>query len=185
MKIKDPKAMRALAHPLRIQLLELLAIEGTATATRLGELVDENPSNCSFHLRVLAKFGYIERVPGQTGRDRPWRLVDIEQTWDSEQPDEDSRSAASALSQVFLDWEYSRMKAAASAVAPEEWKGKLSNGGATLWLTPEEAEHLGQAIAQLISPYTERWQEPDTRPADGRPVRLFHNTYLLPNPEQR
>ncbi|MEO3876660.1 winged helix-turn-helix domain-containing protein [Nonomuraea sp. B12E4] len=185
MKIKDPKAMRALAHPLRIQLLELLAVEGTATATRLAELLDENPSNCSFHLRVLAKFGYIERAPGQTGRDRPWRLIDIEQTWDSEQPDEDSRSAASALDQAFLDWEHSRMKAAATAPVPQAWKGRLASGGATLWLTPEEAERLGQAIAQLISPYVERRRQPDSRPASGRPVRLFHNTYLLPNTDPR
>ncbi|GAA3649484.1 helix-turn-helix domain-containing protein [Nonomuraea antimicrobica] len=185
MKIKDPKAMRALAHPLRIQFLELLAIEGTATATRLAELVDENPSNCSFHLRVLAKFGYIERAPGQTGRDRPWRLVDLDQSWDSEQPDEDGQSAASALDQAFLDWEHSRMKAAATATVPEAWKGRLSRSGATLWLTPEEAERLGAEIAQLIAPYTERWREPDARPADGRPVRLFHNTYLLPDPDRR
>lgn len=177
--------MRALAHPLRLQLLELLAIEGTATATRLGELMDENPSNCSFHLRVLAKFGYIERVPGRTGRDRPWRLVDVEQRWDSEQPDEAGRSAASQLSRVYLEWETARMKAAAAAEVPQAWKGKLANGGATLWLTPEEAERLGQAIAELISPYAERQQNPDERPAEGRPVRLFHNTYLLPNPDEQ
>ncbi|MEV4799268.1 winged helix-turn-helix domain-containing protein [Nonomuraea sp. NPDC049421] len=185
MEIKDPKAMRALAHPLRIRLLELLAIEGPATAARLAELVAESPSNCSFHLRVLAKFGYIERAPGRSRRDRPWRLVDIEQTWDAEQPDEDGRSAASELSQAFLEWETARMKAAVTAKVPEEWKGRLPGWGATLWLTPQEAEQLGQAFAQLIKPYVGRWQEPDARPAEGRPVRIFHNAYLLPEQEEQ
>ncbi|MFC4014314.1 winged helix-turn-helix domain-containing protein [Nonomuraea purpurea] len=180
MKIKDPKAMRALAHPLRIQLLELLAVHGAATATRLGELAGESPSNCSFHLRVLATHGYIERVPAGNARDRPWQLADIEQTWDSAQPDEDGRSAATALSQAFLDWEHARMKAAAAAGVPEPWQGRLHNGGATLWLTPEEAEQLGQAITALITPYVQRWQQPGTRPPGGRPVRLFHHAYLPP-----
>ncbi|WP_165959405.1 hypothetical protein [Nonomuraea longispora] len=134
---------------------------------------------------MLAKYGYIERVPGQTGRDRPWQLVDIEQSWNSEQPDEESRSAASTLSHAFLDREHSRMKAATLAEVPEAWRGKLPNVGATLWLTPEEAEHLGQAITQLISPYVDRWREPDARPVEGRPVRLFHNTYLLPYADRR
>ncbi|WP_143044067.1 hypothetical protein [Nonomuraea jiangxiensis] len=76
------------------------------------------------------------------------------------------------------------MSARSISFRAEAWKGKLSSTGATLWLTPEEAEHLGQTIAQLISPYAERWQKPDARPTEARPVRLFHNTYLLPNPDR-
>ncbi|MEV4181866.1 helix-turn-helix domain-containing protein [Streptosporangium canum] len=184
MEIKDPKAMRALAHPLRMQLLELLAVEGAATATRLGELLDESPSNCSFHLRVLAKHGYIEPAPGRTGRNRPWRLIDIHQSWTAEQHDEAGRTAASALSAALLEWECSRMKAAVSTPAPEAWKGKPSSGGATLWLTPEETEQIGREIDALLTPYTDRWRDQESRPAEGRPVRVFHNIFLLPNQDQ-
>src|SRR5690625_7303326 len=82
MKLTDARAMRALAHPLRIELFERLAIEGSATASDLAPLVGSTPSNCSFHLRTLAEAGFIERVPGHTGRQRPWRAVDIRQRWD-------------------------------------------------------------------------------------------------------
>jgi hypothetical protein len=164
-----------------MHLLELLAIEGTATATRLGELLDESPSNCSFHLRVLAKHGYIEPAPGRTGRNRPWRLTDIHQSWAAEQPDEAGRSAASALSAAWLEWQCSRMKAAASTPVPEAWKGKPSSGGTTLWLTPEEAEQIGRDIDALLTPYTDRWRDPQSRPADGRAVSVFHNIFLPPD----
>ncbi|PZG17303.1 hypothetical protein [Nonomuraea aridisoli] len=76
------------------------------------------------------------------------------------------------------------MKAAGAAAVPQEWKGKLSTGGSTLWLTPDEAQQLQQAISRLVDPYVERWHKPETRPADGRPVRLFHTTYLTPYTEQ-
>ena len=74
-KLTDPRAMRAVAHPVRIALLEVLGTEGPLTATQAGELIGESPTTCSFHLRQLAKYGFIEEVAGVAGRKRPWRLV--------------------------------------------------------------------------------------------------------------
>lgn len=39
----------------------------TATATELADDVGESPSGCSFHLRKLAEFGYIDHVDHATG----------------------------------------------------------------------------------------------------------------------
>ena len=66
--------MRALAHPVRLALLEVLADEGRLTATEAGEKVGESPANASFHLRQLAKYGFVEEAEGGTGRRRPWKL---------------------------------------------------------------------------------------------------------------
>ena len=74
-KLTDPRAMRAVAHPIRIALLEVLGTEGPLTATEAGERIGESPTTCSFHLRQLAKYGFIEEVAGVAGRKRPWRLV--------------------------------------------------------------------------------------------------------------
>ena len=52
--LTDPKAMRALAHPLRWALLEALAHAGTLTATQASEMLGESPANGAFHLRTLA-----------------------------------------------------------------------------------------------------------------------------------
>ena len=72
-RLTDPRAMRAVAHPVRIALLEVLGTEGPLTATQAGELIGESPTTCSFHLRQLAKYGFIEEVAGVAGRKRPWR----------------------------------------------------------------------------------------------------------------
>ena len=74
-RLTDAKEMRALAHPTRVAAIELLSREGTMTATQLGELLDESPANMSFHLRTLAKYGFVEEAPGGTGRERPWSRV--------------------------------------------------------------------------------------------------------------
>src|ERR1700750_2527894 len=72
-EVTDPRAMRALAHPVRLALIEALA-ERPLTATEAGERVGESPANASFHLRQLAKYGFVEEAEGGTGRPRPRKL---------------------------------------------------------------------------------------------------------------
>ena len=70
-QLTDPKAMRAMAHPVRLALMEEINDAGTLTATEAAERVGESPSNCSFHLRQLAKYGFVEEAraaPGASGR---------------------------------------------------------------------------------------------------------------------
>ena len=180
MKLTDARAMRALAHPLRIELFERLAIEGSATASDLAPLVGSTPSNCSFHLRTLAEAGFIERVPGHTGRQRPWRVVDIRQRWDEpDGDDEELAGAATALDSSFREWEFERIRQAAARKNPPEWRGKLGTTGATLYLTPEEAREVNDRISDLVNEYVQRWDHPEQRPASGRPVRLYTTSYLV------
>jgi DNA-binding transcriptional ArsR family regulator len=75
LKITDPRAMRALAHPARIAILQHLAIEGPATATECAEVAGLSPSACSYHLRALAGHGFVEEdhASATDGRHRPWR----------------------------------------------------------------------------------------------------------------
>jgi DNA-binding transcriptional ArsR family regulator len=75
MQISDPKAITALAHPLRLDLLELLTAIGPATAARCGRILGVPQANCSFHLRQLARYGFVEDAgPGRDRRERQWRL---------------------------------------------------------------------------------------------------------------
>lgn len=79
-EIRDPRALRALAHPSRLRLLEHLAYAGSATATELAEQVGESPANCSWHLRQLARYGFVEETEAAGGgvghgRERWWRAV--------------------------------------------------------------------------------------------------------------
>ena len=79
----DAAAVRALAHPLRLQLLDLLRFEGPSTATLLGRQVGESSGSTSYHLRQLARYGFIEEAPGRGGRERWWRFRNRRVTLDS------------------------------------------------------------------------------------------------------
>src|SRR6201986_2432886 len=75
MEISDPKAIRALAHPLRLDLLQVLGSGGPATAAHCGRILGTSQANCSFHLRQLAKYGFVEDAgPGTDQRERQWRV---------------------------------------------------------------------------------------------------------------
>src|SRR6202046_3398328 len=73
MSITDPTVMRALAHPVRMALIELFGVHPTLTATQASEALGESPANCAFHLRTLAKYGFLEEAGGGRGRERPWK----------------------------------------------------------------------------------------------------------------
>src|SRR5580704_15082466 len=59
-RLTDPKMMRALAHPARIAIWTHIALRGSVTATECAEVAGLSPSACSYHLRTLAKYGFIE-----------------------------------------------------------------------------------------------------------------------------
>lgn len=180
MRLTDSRSMRALAHPLRIELFERLAIEGRATASELAPLVGSTPSNCSFHLRTLAAAGFIERVPGETGRNRPWRVIDVNQNWDSpEQDGSELAQATTALESSLREWEFERIRQAAARQNPPRWRGAMTGVSSTLYLTPEEAREMGDRIAEIVDAYTPRLQDPSLRPQGARPVRLYSTTYLV------
>ena len=63
-EITDPKAMRALAHPVRLAILDAMRNEGELTATRAADLLNQSPGNMSWHLQTLAKYGFIVEAEG-------------------------------------------------------------------------------------------------------------------------
>src|SRR4051794_27883368 len=66
-EVRDPRALRALAHPVRLELLERLT-DGPLTATQAASIVGESQASCSFHLRQLAKYGFVELAGDGAGR---------------------------------------------------------------------------------------------------------------------
>src|ERR1700742_4577524 len=104
-RITDPKALRAMAHPLRWQLLEIVSRDGSATATQCAQETGESVANCSYHLNLLAKYDYVEKAEGGKGREKPWRMVSQSQEFSSEDAtDDDIRLAAQAATTAFLDY---------------------------------------------------------------------------------
>lgn len=179
-KISDPKAMRALAHPLRIQLLEMVIARGQATATELAEALGESPSNCSFHLRKLAEFGYLQRADDAAGREKPWCAPDPEQDITPDPGDSDAISAGIAVGAAMREWDMARMQAADGRKNPEPWRGATFQRGATLIVTPDEARAISQSLGDILEPYFARLTDSSIRPARAGVIRLFAATTYLP-----
>src|SRR5207237_5468648 len=78
LQLTDPGALRAIANPTRLRILSWLRLRGPATATECSEAVGESPSSCSYHLRQLARFGFVEAEgEGPAGRERRWRAAGL------------------------------------------------------------------------------------------------------------
>jgi predicted ArsR family transcriptional regulator len=171
MRITDPRAIRALAHPLRLDLIELLSVEGPATAAACARALDSSQASCSFHLRQLAKYGVVEPAPG--GRDRrarPWQLTDVEQSWSAD----DADAAGGGLKRVLVRREADRILrwAASRAGEPGAWRSAGFFGGATVRLTADEVHRLREGLRSLLDPYVERLADRSAEPSGARDVRI-------------
>lgn len=181
-RITDPKALRALSHPTRWKLIELLGLERTATATRCAEFTGESVASCSYHLSMLAKYGFVAQAEGGTGREKPWKLVKYDQSWETEGLEPEGVLAAEALTEVFLDYEFGRMKEFTRRRdrEPEEWR-RLSRSTASLtYLTVEELEQVSREFRAIFERYWARSEDPALRPEGSRAVRLFLTSYFPP-----
>lgn len=175
----DPTTLRALAHPLRLDLIELLGTIGPATAATCARHLGVSQASASFHLRQLEAYGFAERAPA-TGdrRERPWRVTDVEQSWSST----DSGAAAQALEQVFVEREAARILAWSTATnEPEEWRRASFLGGATVPMTPEELADVGAQLSEVLAPYVARLGDPAAAPDGARFVRVLLAGTPLPH----
>ena len=178
--LTDPRAIRALAHPVRWALLEALGQAGTLTATQASEMLGESPANCAFHLRTLAKYGFVEEAGGGRGRERPWRQSYDSMSWRTRPDDPQASQAAEALDQVWLDRSLSRARRSLTSIGswPKDLVDTLGGSTRRLYLTPEEADglyaELRNTLERLSGPdrYRER-RDPNKRPADARPVEFI------------
>src|SRR6476659_2249670 len=101
LRFADARAMRALAHPARVAILDYLFKHGPATATQCAEIAGESPSDCSFHLRTLAKWGFVEALPAR-GRNRPWRAGARHIRWAGGALADPEQSSASVM--LLREW---------------------------------------------------------------------------------
>jgi hypothetical protein len=182
-ELVDPAAMRALAHPLKWALMDVLLVEGSATSTRCAELVGDTQANCSFHLRQLARYGLVEAAPTTSKRDRPWRMASTDQSWSRVQPDETRSRAVAELERVFIQHEMAKLMRweRSSHTYPEAWRRAALRTGAQTWLTETELSELADQISDLMFTYRDRLDDPSKRPEGSRPVRLFAVGYPLPD----
>ena len=171
-RLRDPRELTALAHPVRMGIIELLSISGPLTATELADRLDETPANCSWHLRKLAQHGFVEEAGGGKGRNRPWQVPGIGFTWEEElgSTSAEERQAAQAMSEVAMGRALDRLREAQQRTAdePEEWREAQSSSEMVSWLTADELGEINDAIRELLYRHHDRLTDEAARPAGAR-----------------
>ena len=181
-RLTDAKAMRALAHPLRMAILELFSVRETLTATQASDALGESPANCAFHLRTLAKYGFVREAGGGRGRERPWALANRSLTLTTNQPDPQAALAADELTRLWLDrWVDRTRRVFRSRTEVSGWDEASGWTNSHVFLTPDETRRLRGEMRRMLNPYEDRLTDPALRPDGALPVEW--TIFASPVPE--
>jgi DNA-binding transcriptional ArsR family regulator len=175
-RLTDPKALRALAHPIRLELVGLLRRHGPLTATKAAGLLGESSGSTSFHLRQLAKYGLVEEAGGGEGRERPWRATAMFTGWPDVADSPELAAATGLLRAVIAERYFEQLLRWLEArdSEPEVWQEAAHFGDTLLWVTAEELGELARGEQALMDRYLERQIRPELRPPGARLVTHLH-----------
>lgn len=180
-EITDARAMRALAHPLRVALLEAVRRDGEITATRAAELLGESPGNMSWHLQTLAKYGFVEEAGKGRGRSRPWRSTSDSRSFETGMTDPEIATAGEALERTFLERTYEQLREwwSRRMTYPVKWRRAAFMTDSIRYLTAEELAAVMDEVDAIYSRYAER-DDREKRPPGALPVHLYAHGHPLP-----
>jgi DNA-binding transcriptional ArsR family regulator len=163
-----------LAHPLRLALLDRLMSFGEQTAAQCAAAVGSTASNCSYHLRALARVGLVEPGESADGRERPWRSSSTGLEFGPAEPDgsRSSTAAARAVDELALarEEELTRRALAERDRQPTGWRAAETHHSYALRLTSAELAQLVSEIDRLVRPYIGLVR--DDAPADAEVAYL-------------
>jgi len=186
-RLTDPKMMRALAHPARIAIWSHIGLRGSVTATECAEVAGLSPSACSYHLRTLAKYGFIEedRASAANGRERPWRARLLAFTLEN-QPD--SSAAGRVASRLLVE----NMRASSEEVRaryldrqsefPADWQRASGETFSVAHVTAAELDEMRAKVLEVISAYVRL--DPAERSPGALPVRLMVDMFPWFGPDE-
>lgn len=185
-QLTDPRALRALAHPIRLELIGLLRQGGPLTATQAGERIGESPASCSFHLRQLAKYGLVEEAGGGHGRERPWRATAISTEWAARASDDETDAAGAMLSRVVIERYFESAMGWLDRRADEEpeWVDAAAISDALVYMTAKELREVDEGIRALLEPYLKRLEAREPPAKGSRPVSVIALAFPLPEEPQ-
>ena len=172
-RVSDPRAIRALAHPARLAVLDVLAAGESLTATECAAATGLSPSATAYHLTLLARYGFAERAAARVdGRDRPWRAtgrppsVDI----DVSTPGGAAAAAAVGLAQLDRTRTLAERWAVTAHLDSGDWQNTAALTNTDLWLTADEARQLADELDATIA----RHRHPTVKKGQARRVRVMN-----------
>lgn len=188
-KVLDLAALKALTHPLRVQLIDELSAHGAATASHLAERLGESSGATSYHLRQLARHGLVREVEGRgTARERWWERVPqpIKVDGSDLRPDSAERLASELVVAEMQRGRQQRLQAFLRTGPETLGPGWIEASGvvtANARLTQEQLDLLGQDLLRVLDSYLDRYRGQSTPGA--RPIQVHLDFFPLADGEEQ
>lgn len=180
--VLDAKGLRALAHPVRVQLVGLLGKYGPSTATRLAERLGVNSGTASYHLRQLGAAGFVEEDTERgNARERWWRSVHRTIWFSDPELTEQEPEAALAYQQSVAAIHTLRTQQTLNGLQTMDrpWRNAFDMSDWALRLTPEETAALYEELAEVVARYRRDTPEAAASAPEGA-ERVGVITHILP-----
>jgi predicted ArsR family transcriptional regulator len=183
--IHDPRALRAIAHPLRTRILDEISAQGPMRAADIAREIDIPANSASFHLRQLAKYGLVEEdeQAARDRRDRVWRLVSPEGYsigLGSFEQQAGGKAAASAYRRTARDWGHVVVDS-----AYDDKPGPSTHRSVTdepLRLTKAEAIEFAEEVRKLAGKWRNRTRGTKNGNDDRRTYTFL--AIVVPRPDR-
>jgi DNA-binding transcriptional ArsR family regulator len=177
----DLESLKALAHPLRVQLLDTLSTYGQFTASGLAERLGESSGATSYHLRQLEKHGFVREVEGRgTGRERWWERVPGGIALRADGID-DTPTGRAATQTVIRQWERNRstllndfLEHGYDLLSPE-WMASTNVSTSNLRVTKEQLKEIVDAYDTFSTALADKYR--GQNPPGSRPVQIHFNAF--------
>lgn len=182
-------ALRALAHPLRVEIMNELSDFGPATASMLAERLGESSGATSYHLRQLAKHDIIvEDDDRGTGRERWWRMAPGGVTIGGSETLE-TEAGRQITEQISLGWQQNNERRLTAFLRRGldtfgmEWVEAAALSTSHLELSREQLQELSTEYYTMLNRLKEKWKtEPE---GERKRVQVQFNAFPLVEQEQR
>lgn len=181
----DGGALKALAHPLRVRIYDLLSERGPQTASTLAALIGETSGATSYHLRALAAQDLIRELPGRgTARERWWERPKgrVNLPGPDEKMSPANRAAAQIVTSEFFRLRHQTLMEYLNrpiAEQPEEWRDAGLVMTTMLDLTPEQMAEVTAELSSVVDAIAERYRGQEGAPGTRR-VSLRSEIFDLP-----
>lgn len=185
----DASALKALAHPMRVRILDLLAERGPQTASSLAALLGESSGATSYHLRALAARDLIQEVAGRgTARERWWQRPRGRMSFSgpNDEMTPSGRAAAQIVEDEFFRNRHQRLMDhlhRPESEVPPQWRDAAHHMTTMLDLTAPQLQELAQQIDAIVDQAVQRYRG-QTGP-DVRRVTVRADLFDLPDARPR
>lgn len=180
-RVVDLDSLKGLAHPLRVQILDVLSTYGNFTASGLADRLGESSGATSYHLRQLERHGFLREVEGKgTGRERWWERVPGGISL-SDRNLGDTPAVRASSSLVLRQWERTRSQQLSEFVEhgwdelPDAWTDVSELSTINVRLTVDQLAEVSAAFARFAEEHIDKFRGQNV--PGSRPVQIHFNAF--------